>query len=124
MSHGEKKKVYDLEERTFQFAKNCRTFVKQLTKTIGNIEDGRQLVRSSGSVHANFVESVEGFSKRDTLHRVKICRKEAKESTSWLRLIDSDYKRDLDHERKQLVQEAGELTRIFGAIVTKKSKSP
>ena len=53
------KPVYDLEERTFQFAKAVRLFVKTLPKTMANIEDGRQLVRASGSVGANYIEANE-----------------------------------------------------------------
>ncbi len=112
-------KPYDLEERTFQFAKRCRDLVKLLPKTIGNIEDAKQLVRSSGSIHANFIESIEAISKKDSLHRIKICRKEAKESRGWLRLIDTRDNSKNENERVALVQEALELMRIFGSIVTK-----
>jgi len=58
------KPVYDFEERTFQFAKDCRLFVKTLHKTVSNIEDGKQLVRASGSVGANYREANEALSKR------------------------------------------------------------
>lgn len=68
MNETQKSKPYDLEERTFQFAKQCRGLVKQLFQTTGNIEDGKQLVRSSGSAHANFIEAVEALSKKDSLH--------------------------------------------------------
>ena len=47
-------KPYDLEERTTAFAKRVRAFVKQLKKSIANIEDGRQVIKSSGSVGANY----------------------------------------------------------------------
>ena len=70
----------DLEERTFRFAESVRAFVKQLPRTISNTEDVRQLVRASGSVAANWIEADEALSKKDFLMRVKICRKEAKES--------------------------------------------
>ena len=53
------KPVYDLEERTFQFAKAVRLFVKTLPKTIANIEDGKQLIKASGSVGANYIEANE-----------------------------------------------------------------
>jgi len=76
----DKTKPRDLEGRTFQFAQSIRPFVKQLPKTIGNVEDVRQLVRTSGSVAANWIEADEALSKKDFLMRVKICRKEAKES--------------------------------------------
>jgi len=82
------KPVYDLEERTFQFAKAVRFFVKTLPRTVANIEDGKQLLKASGSVEANYREANEALSKKDFLLRVKISRKEAKESTYWLRLIN------------------------------------
>src|SRR6266540_1174342 len=82
-------KLYDLEDRTKTFAENVRNFVKLLPKTISTIEDGKQLVRSSGSVGANYIEANEALSKKDFLMRIKICRKEAKESRYWLRLIEA-----------------------------------
>ena len=107
---------YDLEERTFEFVKAVRAFVRRLMKDIPNIEDGKQVVRSSGSVAANYIEANEALSKKDFLMRAKICRKEAKESRLWLRLILAE---GLEDERIRLEQEAKELTHIFGAIVTK-----
>ena len=71
-------KKYDLEERTFNFAKRVRGHVRQIPKTVSNIEDGRQVIRSSGSVAANYIEACEAISKKDELHRLKLCRKEAK----------------------------------------------
>lgn len=82
--------TYDLEERTFEFARDVRAFVRKGGKDIPNIEDCKQVVRSSGSVAANYIEANEALSKKDFLMRSKICRKEAKE-----------------------------LTHIFGAIITK-----
>ena len=120
MATNDQNKKYDLDERTFQFAKNCRSLVRGLSKTIGNIEDGKQLVRSSGSVHANYIEANEALSRKDFYHRIKICRKEAKESRSWLLLIDIAQSHQ-EAERVKLVQEASELTRIFGVIITKES---
>lgn len=119
MSEIQNSKQYDLEQRTFQFAKQCRELVKQISRTIGNIEDGKQLVRASGSVHANYIEANESLSKRDYYHRVKICRKETKESRSWLQLIDIGNNGNLDGKRKNLASEATELMRIFGSIIEK-----
>ena len=81
-------KPRDLEDRTFLFAESVRAFVKQLPRTLSNIEDVRQLVRASGSVAANWIEADEALSKKDFLMRAKICRKEAKESRLFLRLVD------------------------------------
>ncbi|MCW8806098.1 MAG: four helix bundle protein, partial [Ignavibacteriaceae bacterium] len=77
-----------MEERTFQFAKDVRNIVKTLPKTIANIEDTRQLIRSSGSLGANYREANESLSKKDFLLRIKISRKESKESEYFLRLIN------------------------------------
>jgi len=119
MAENEKSKRYDLEDRTLRFAKNVRKFVKKLPKTIANIEDGKQLIKASGSVGANYIEANEALSKKDFLMRIKICRKEAKESRYWLRLVDTGGNRELEKERKELEAEAEELTHIFGSIVTK-----
>jgi len=80
MTEKSNNKPYDLEERTFQFAKEVSLFVKTLEKTIANIEDLKQVVRSSGSSGSNYIEANESLSKKDFVFRVNICRKEAKES--------------------------------------------
>ena len=120
-SNGRKKhfKPYDLEERTFEFAKRCRAFVKKLRKSIANVEDGRQLIKASGSVGANYIEANEALSKKDFAMRVKISRKEAKESRYWLSLIDLSGENELEEERSNLAIEATELMNIFGAILRK-----
>ena len=87
--------------------------------TIANNEDSKQLVRASGSVGANYREANEALSKKDFLMRVKICRKEAKESRYWLQLVDVGQDENVEVERQSLQNEATELTCIFGSIVTK-----
>lgn len=110
-------KQYDLEERTFEFAKNVRFFIKKLPKTIGNIEDFKQVIRSSGSIGANYIEANEALSKKDFCMRIKISRKEAKESSYWLKLLDSS--RELEEEKLKLIKEADELMKIFSSIMRK-----
>src|SRR5262245_232877 len=73
-------KEFDLEERTFLFAKNVRAFVKKLPKTVCNIEDVKQLVRASGSAGANYIEANETLGTKDFLYKIKTSRREAKES--------------------------------------------
>ena len=119
MTEIKNSKQYDLEERTLKFARDCRAFVKTLPKTIGNIEDGKQLIRASGSVGANYIEANEAFSKKDFLLRAKISRKEAKESRYWLRLVDTNNNTQLEKERLRLIKEATELMNIFGSIIRK-----
>lgn len=71
-------KPYDLEERTFLFAKECRIYIRTLSKTISNIEDGKQLIRSSGSVGANYIEANEKLGDKDLIFRHKISEKKQK----------------------------------------------
>ena len=113
------KPVYDLEERTFQFAKVVRLFVKTLPKTIANIEDGKQLIKASGSVGANYIEANESLGKKDFMMRIKISRKEAKESAYWLRLINDTNDLDNTKEAKSLIQESNELKMILSSILEK-----
>ncbi len=119
MTQTQNTKQYDLEDRTFRFAKRVRAFVKTLPRTIANIEDGKQLIRSSGSIGANYIEANEALSKKDFVMRIKICRKEAKESRYWLLLIDTGDKNESDKERQSLIKEATELMMIFGSIMRK-----
>ncbi|CAN5560032.1 hypothetical protein BH09PLA1_BH09PLA1_00720 [soil metagenome] len=112
-------KTYDLEDRTFEFAKNVRSFLRTLPRTMANIEDGKQLLRSSGSVGANYIEANESLGRKDFLMRVKICRKEAKESRFFLRLLHVGDDQRCKARCDALVQEATELTSIFGSIVRK-----
>lgn len=119
MTESQNAKPYDLEVRTFQFARNVRGLVKQLPTAICHQEYGRQVIRSSGSVGANYIEANESLSKKDFLLRIKICRKEAKESSYWLRLIDVAPNEILERHKDALAQEATELMSIFGAILRK-----
>lgn len=112
-------KKYDLEERTFEFGRKCRELVKRLHPTTGNIEDGKQLIRSSGSQAANYIEANESLSRKDFVMRIKICRKESKESRLWLRLCEVGNNKELEKERLKLIQEATELIKIFHAIIEK-----
>lgn len=112
-------KYRELEERTYKFAQRCRDFVKKLTKTISNFEYGKQLIRSSGSQAANYIEANESLSKKDFIHRIKISRKETKESSLWLRLCEVGNNQNLQKEQEKLIQEATELRKIFNSIIEK-----
>lgn len=119
MTEIPRQQTYDLEDRTLQFAKCVRTFVKSLPRSISNFEDTKQLVRSSGSVGANYIEANEALSKKDFVMRIKICRKEAKESRYWLDLVELGDNHLISQEQSKLRQEAHELMMIFGAILRK-----
>jgi len=122
MEMDQRQKTFDLGERTYRFARDVRRLVKQLARTVANQEDGRQLVRSSGSVGANYIEANEALGDKDFSCRMKVSRKEAKESHYWLRLLDLDERSHLEANRTALMQEADELVRIFSAIVRNHSQ--
>jgi len=110
---------YDREERTLAFADQAMGFVQSLSRTVVNAEIARQLVRSAGSIGANYIEANEALGAKDFLMRLRICLKEAKETVYWLKLVRVNGSESLGLARNRLLQEASELTRIFGAIVTR-----
>ena len=118
MTEAQNAKRYDLEERTFKFASGAVSFCKRLPKTVVEGELVKQLTRAATSVGANYIEANEALGKKDFLMRVRICRKEAKESGYWLRLLEVNNS-DLKSEREALLKESVELMKIFGSILAK-----
>jgi four helix bundle protein len=106
---------YDLEERTLRFAKDVIAFVEALPRTLANVEVCKQLVRAAGSVGANYIEANESLGKKDFLMKVRISRREAKESRYWLQLVTGNEEARIAQEL--LTQEATELMKILGAIL-------
>jgi four helix bundle protein len=119
MSNEENSKRYDLEDRTYLFAKTVRAFVKLLPRTEANRVDVRQLLRASGSVAANYIEANESLSKKDFLYRIRVCRKESKECRLHLRLLDSGNQEAVERQRSERIQESVELISIFSTILKK-----
>ena len=114
------KHSFDLEKRTLEFAKNVIRLCKQLPHNVINRELIAQLVDASGSVGANYREANDALSKKDFKHRIKITRKEAKETHYWLELLieaNPDFKEKIDI----LLKEALELKKIFSSIADKSS---
>lgn len=124
-SIGEKP-PYNLEERTYEFALRVRLFLKQRDWDPTSWTDVNQLLRSSGSVAANYIEAQEAVSDSDFTHRVRISRKETRESALWLRLIDdtNPLSEGESNEVEGLLEEVGELTRIFTTIIRKREQRP
>jgi len=113
-----KDRVYDLEKRTYNFAKDIRLWIKKLPKNLINVEDIKQLLKSSGSVGANYIEANEALSKKDFIMRRRISRKESKETTYWIRLIlDTSLDPELDKEGDRLLNESIQLTKIGSSII-------
>ncbi|MCU0369359.1 MAG: four helix bundle protein [Cyclobacteriaceae bacterium] len=111
--------MYDLEERTMKLAIAVRRFSEMLPKSIANYEDAKQLIRSSGSIGANYIEANESLSRKDFIMRLKISRKEAKETSYWLSIILSN--RTLNPETieigQSLLSETAEIRNILSAII-------
>lgn len=113
-----KNKTYDLEERTLEFAKGIVRLCKKLRKDEINIRIIGQLIDASTSVGANYREANEALSKRDFLYRMKITRKECKESSYWLELLEEANK-NLKDEIDSSIKESQELRNIFTSIINK-----
>jgi four helix bundle protein len=110
---------YDLEKRTYLFAKEVRRLIAKLPYSLQNVEDGKQIIRSSGSVGANYIEANEHVSGKDFQFRIKVCRKEAKESHYWLRLLQEVNDNTYKSEFIELIDEANQLKLIFNSMIKK-----
>lgn len=113
------KKCYDLTSRTSKFGEQTILFAKELNDSTINRPLINQIVRSSTSIGANYMEADCAESKKDFYHKISLCKKEAKETTHWLHMIATANPTKKEKCRK-LWQEAHELTLIFSAIIQKK----
>ena len=116
---SEEERKFDLEERTFQFALAVRRLIGKYRWTREQWTDVEQLLRSSGSVAANYTEANNAISSADFSHRLKISRKESSESRLWLRLMGETSDDDRKPLIRELYREADELVRIFSSILRK-----
>jgi len=117
------KKKYDLEDRTAKFGEMTVDFCKGLLKDRINSSLVSQLIRSSTSIGANYCEADGAESKKDFKHKIALCKKEAKETKHWLRMIARANK-DKKQEARLLWQEAQELTLIFSRIIKSCENKP
>ena len=109
-------KRYDLEERTLAFSKKLITFLNKLPKSTINRRLVDQCVRSGTSVGANYREANETQTKNDFAYRVRICRKESKETSYWLELIAHN-NLSLETETSVFAGECLEFIKIFTTIL-------
>lgn len=112
------KRTFDLAERTARFGEDVIAFASDLQKTCVSQPLISQVVRSATSIAANYAEADEAGSHRDFLHKITICKKEARETALWFRMIAKAAPPAAPRCR-ELWQEAHELVLIFAAIVRK-----
>ncbi len=103
---------YDLEDRTLTYGQRIVTLSKSLVKNSINLPLISQFIRSGTSVGANYREANETSTKKDFLFRMRICRKEAKETIYWLHLL-IEANPELEERIKPLIAETTELVKIF-----------
>ena len=118
MSKIQKTKLYDLEDRTLEFSKRIIRLCKALPKNTINFKLIDQVIRSGASMGANYREANETETKKDFKFRIRICRKEGKETIYWLKLIieaNSEFEKRIE----PLIQETTELVKIFASILEK-----
>jgi four helix bundle protein len=110
-----------LLKRLTRYAVDCQKLTLLLPKTEYNIIYSRQLIRSSSSPSANYIEAIEASTGKEFIHRLKISRKEIKESNYWLEMIietNSD-KLNVKLRCNELISEGVELIKIFtSSIIT------
>lgn len=115
---SESTKNYDLEDRTYNFAKDIRLWIKKFPKSFTDVEDMKRVIKSSGSIGANYIEANEALSKKDFLMRMRISRKESKETTYWIKLIiKTSPDQKLNKEGNRLLNESIQLTKICSSII-------
>ena len=107
-----------LEDRFYGFAVSVRDFCAAFEYSIINKEYISQLVRPSASVAANYIEASDNLGKSDERMKLRISRREAKESILWLRLLFIK-KEDLENQRASLINEAEQIRKILSAIINK-----
>lgn len=115
------KKKYDLEERTAQFGEAIIELAKAFPQDSINGPLINQIVRAATSIGANYMEADGAESKKDFRHRISICKKEAKETKHWLRMIAKANPSRRD-ECQKLLKEAQELSLIFSSILLPRKK--
>ena len=111
----EDRPTYDLEERTSKFGEAVILFAKSIPWSPVNNRLVDQLVGTATSVGANYCEADDGISRPDFKHRISICRKEARETKFFLRMIASS-EPALKTQARELWKEAHELHLIFSRI--------
>jgi len=114
----QKKKNYDLEERTARFGEEIITFAKKIPKNVITLQLISQLIRAGTSIGANYCEADCAESKKDFEHKLGISKKEAKETKHWLRMLAGAVP-ELRNEARKLWKEADELQLILITIVRK-----
>lgn len=116
-------KPYNLDERTYSFALDVRQFLRNTKWDSVSWPDIKQVLRSSGSIAANYIEALEAISPDDYLYRIRISKKEARETGLWLKLISDS--NPIDHtiheSMNNLILETEELVKIFSSIVRNKT---
>ena len=114
-------KRYDLEERTARFGEEIIDFVAKLPKSSVNDILVRQIARSGTSIGANYMEADGAESKKDFQYKIGICKREAKETMHWLRMI-TKANQDKTNKCRELWKEVHELVLIFSSIIHPKKK--
>lgn len=115
ISNVQGSKKFDLEERTRNFSVSVIAYCTLLRASIAHTEITKQMIRSAGSVGANYIEANESLGRKDFLMKIKICLKEAKETRYWLSLTEP-FRENVDKQRR-LIGEATELIKIFSSII-------
>ena len=109
----------ELEGRFHNYAKAIRDYCTKVKWNIINQEYIKQVIRSSGSISANYTEASDDLGKADEKMKIKISRREAKETIKWIDLILTYENTDLEKEKAGLINEGEQIRKILSAIIIK-----
>jgi four helix bundle protein len=109
----------ELEDRSIEFAKRARDFCRLVKWDAINVEYVKQLIKASGSVAANYIEASDDLGRADEKMKLKLARREAKESKIWLGLVLTYEEKKLEEERTFLLDEAEQIKKILSTIINK-----
>lgn len=110
-----------IEKRLLELSKQVYTLTKQIPKDKANLEYIDQIIRSSSSIGANYIEANEAESRKDFFHRIKISRKESKETNYWFELIKFANP-NLTSQINDLTREVSEFIKLFSSIINSQTK--
>ena len=109
----------ELEDRFHSYAKSVRDYCTKIKWDVINKEYIKQVIRSSGSISANYTEASDDLGKSDEKMKIKISRREAKETIKWLDLTLTYEDKSLEKLKLQLIDEGEQIRKILSAIIIK-----
>jgi len=105
----------ELENRCLEFSLNVKSFCSDVKQDMIHQDYILHVIRSSAAIGSNIIEANEKLGEDNLIHKMKIARKESKETIYWLHHFDETEERDF------LLDEVDQLRKILSSIISKLS---